>query len=209
MPDRLPLPAEIVILAAGASSRMGGRDKLLEEVEGQPLIVRTAGMALATGLPVTVVLPPDRPVRRAAIAGMALRLAVADKAREGMAESLKAGFAALPAPAPVLLMLADLPEMQSEDLSAVLAAGTAAPDLIHRGAAAGGEPGHPVLLPLWLWPEILDLTGDQGARELLLRHRERVRLVPLPGARAITDLDTPEDWAAWRKAQADNSTRAS
>ena len=66
-----------------------------------------------------------------------------------------------------------------------------------------------MLLPPWLRPEILALTGDQGARELLQRHRDKVRLVPLPEARAITDLDTPEDWAAWRQRQADISTRAS
>lgn len=199
----------ILILAAGASSRMAGRDKLMEEVKGLPLVARSARMALATGLPVTVALPPDRPARGAALAGLPVQGVVAERAQEGMAESLKAGIAALPALAPVLLVLADLPELQTEDLLAVLAAGAAAPDMIHRGASATGQPGHPVLLPPWLRAEILGLTGDQGARELLQRHRDRVRLVPLPGARAITDLDTPEDWAAWRAAQADISTRAS
>lgn len=199
----------ILILAAGASSRMAGRDKLMEVVAGLPLIARSAGVALATGLPVTVVLPPDRPARQAALAGLAARMVVADRAREGMAESLKAGLAALPDLAPVLLVLADLPELQTADLLAVLAAGAGAPELIHRGASAGGQPGHPVLLPPWLRGEIRGLSGDQGARELVQRHRERVRLVPLPGARAITDLDTPEDWVAWRKAQADIKTRAS
>lgn len=208
MTDPAFLP-QILILAAGASSRMGGRDKLLEEVEGQPLVARSARMALATGLRVTIALPPDRPARQAVLAGLPLRIVLADRAQEGMAESLKAGIAALPALAPVLLVLADLPELQTADLSAVLEAGEAAPELIHRGASDTGQPGHPVLLPAWLRPEILDLTGDQGARELLQCHRDKVRLVPLPGARAITDLDTPEDWAAWRAAQADISTRAS
>lgn len=201
--------AHILILAAGASSRMGGRDKLMEEVAGQPLVARSARMALATGSPVTIALPPDRPARHAVLAGMPLRVVLAERARDGMAESLKAGIAALPALAPVLLVLADLPELQTDDLLAVLAAGATAPELIHRGASATGQPGHPVLLPPWLRAEILGLTGDQGARELLQRHRDKVRLVPLPEARAITDLDTPEDWAAWREAQADISTRAS
>lgn len=199
----------ILILAAGASSRMGGRDKLLEVVQGLPLIARSVGVALATGVPVTIVLPPDRPGRLAALAGLPVQVVVAECASEGMAESLKVGMAALPVRAPVLLVLADLPELQTTDLAAVLAAGVAAPEMIHRGASATGQPGHPVLLPPWLRPEILELTGDQGARELLQRHRDKVRLVPLPGARAITDLDTPEDWDAWRKAQADMSTRAS
>mgnify|MGYP006184317219 CR=1 FL=1 len=47
------------------------------------------------------------------------------------------------------------------------------------------------------------LSGsDEGARSVLVRHRARLRLVPLPGHHATTDLDTPEDWAAWRAAQA-------
>lgn len=192
------MTAQILILAAGASSRMGGRDKLLEPVEGTPLLRRLALAGLATGHPVTVVLPPDRPGRGAALDGLDLRQVMAVDAREGMAESLKAGLAALPPEAAVLLLLADLPEIGPEDLAAVLRAGAFDPDLIHRGATAEGQPGHPVLLPPWLRPELLALTGDQGAQPVLRRHADRVRLVPLPGHRAVTDLDTPEDWAAWR-----------
>lgn len=188
---------------------MGGRDKLMEPVEGTSLLRRLALAGLATGHPVTVVLPPDRPARGAALDGLDLRHVTAVHARGGMAESLKAGLAALPEQAPVLLLLADLPEITTADLRAVLLAGEAAPEMIHRGATADGRPGHPVLLPAWLRPELQALEGDEGARRVLQQHRDRTRLVPLPGNRALTDLDTPEDWAAWRAAQADSSTRAS
>lgn len=191
----MPATPQILILAAGASARMGGRDKLTEPVDGQPLIRRSALAALATGLPVTVALPPDRPARAAALAGLELRQVLVADAAEGMAASLRAGLAALPAEAPVLLLLADLPELTAADLRAV-AAGD--PALIHRGATADGRPGHPVLLPAWLRPELLALTGDEGARPLFRRHSDRLRLVPLPGNRALTDLDTPADWADWR-----------
>lgn len=199
----------ILILAAGASSRMGGRDKLMEDIAGEPLITRMAKAALATGHPVTIALPLDRPEREGALAGLDLHRVPVPKAREGMSESLKAGVFALPGAGPVLMMLADLPELQTDDLRAVLAAAAEAPDMILRGATEDGRPGHPVLLPGWLRPEILGLSGDEGARTLIRRHRDRVRLVPLPGHRALTDLDTPEDWAAWRETQADIKTRAS
>jgi CTP:molybdopterin cytidylyltransferase MocA len=61
------MPPHILILAAGASSRMAPRDKLLEQIDGQPLIARSLRTALATGLPVTLTLPPDRPKRWQAV----------------------------------------------------------------------------------------------------------------------------------------------
>lgn len=188
----------ILILAAGASTRMRGADKLLERLEDQPQIARIARAALATGLPVTVALPPDRPARAAALAGLAVTPVIAADAAGGMAESLKSGLAALPGDAAVLLLLADLPEITAEDLRAVLQAAATAPQLIHRGTAADGTPGHPVLFPPWARAEMAALQGDEGARGLLRRHADRVRPVPLPGRHATTDLDTPEDWAAFR-----------
>ncbi len=78
----------ILILAAGASSRMAPLDKLTEPVEGQPLLRRTARAALATGAPVIVVLPPDRPARRAALDGLPVGTTTARDAAQGMAASL-------------------------------------------------------------------------------------------------------------------------
>jgi CTP:molybdopterin cytidylyltransferase MocA len=190
----------ILILAAGSSSRMRGGDKLLERVEGAPLLARIARLAQSTDLPVTVTLPPDRPLRDNALAGMGLDTVTVPGAALGMAESLKAGVAALPDTAAVMLLLADLPEMTADDLGTMLQAWAQTPDLILRGADAAGRPGHPVCFPAWARGELLALTGDQGAREVLLRHKDRTRLIPLPGQHATTDLDTPEEWAAWRAA---------
>lgn len=190
--------AEILILAAGSSSRMRGGDKLLEPVDGQPLLARITAAALATGCPVTVALPPDRPAREDCLRGMGLRRVTVPDPQLGMAASLRAGLAALPRPAPLLLLLADLPEITAEDLRAVLAAWRETPDALLRGATADGRAGHPVGFPPDLWPELLQLSGDQGAREVVARHKDRLRLLPLPGQHATTDLDTPEDWANWR-----------
>jgi CTP:molybdopterin cytidylyltransferase MocA len=59
-------------------------------------------------------------------------------------------------------------------------------------------PGHPVLFPARLRPALLRLKGDQGARDILRTEADQILPLPLPGSRAVTDLDTPEDWAAWR-----------
>jgi molybdenum cofactor cytidylyltransferase len=195
---------EILILAAGSSSRMRGADKLLEPVDGEALLRRIAHAALETGCPVTIALPPDRPARLAALQELNIRPVIVAHPDRGMAESLKAGLAALPAAAPVLVLLADLPEMTGPDLTRFLTIWAKAPEAVLRGASASGQPGHPVGFPAWLRAELMALTGDQGAREVLARHKDRLRLVPLPGDHATTDLDTPEDWANWRAARGQN-----
>jgi molybdenum cofactor cytidylyltransferase len=190
--------AHILILAAGSASRMRGGDKLLEQVDGQPQLARILQAALQTGLPVTVALPPDRPDRAAVIAGLpAKQITVPDPA-QGMAASLTAGLASLPATAGVMLLLADLPEITTADLITLRDAWAQEPEAILRGAAADGTPGHPVCFPPDLRDDLMTLKGDEGARAVLVRHRARLRLIPLPDRHATTDLDTPEDWAAWR-----------
>lgn len=192
------METEILILAAGASSRMRGRDKLLEQIDGEALLTRITITALATGCPVSITLPQDKPARTAALAGLNVQIILVPNAQDGMATSLKTGLTHLPTTAPVLLLLADLPEITTSDLHTILTEWQKTPDLILRGCASDGTPGHPVAFPDWARAELTELTGDEGARSLLARHKTKVRLVALPGHHATTDLDTPEDWAHWR-----------
>ncbi|MDP4033396.1 MAG: nucleotidyltransferase family protein, partial [Pseudorhodobacter sp.] len=69
---------------------------------------------------------------------------------------------------------------------------------ILRATDAAGRPGHPVIFPPWVLPELMGLSGDEGARPVLSRHADRLRLIALPEQHATTDLDTPEAWAHWR-----------
>jgi CTP:molybdopterin cytidylyltransferase MocA len=190
----------ILLLAAGASSRMRGADKLMEPVDGVPLLLRQARVAQATGMPVIVTLPVDRPAREAALAGLDLMTVPVPDAALGLSASIRAGVRAAGA-RPVLVLLADLPEITTADLSLLLARHAAAPDLILRATAADGTPGHPVLFPEWALGGLAALRGDSGARDLLRQYSGRTELIALPGRHAVTDLDTPEDWAAWRAAR--------
>jgi molybdenum cofactor cytidylyltransferase len=188
----------IVIPAAGASARMRGGDKLLEEVEGRPLIRRQAEVALMTGCPVVVTLPPDRPARGAALKGLAVTQVEVAEAAQGLSVSLAAGLAAVAPGHAALVLLADLPEITTDDLARMISLHSSMPDAILRAVAEDETPGHPVLFPATVLPELRMMTGDRGARDLLRRHAGRLVAVPLPGRRAVTDLDTPEDWTAWR-----------
>lgn len=191
----------VIVLAAGSSSRMRGADKLLELVDGEPLLRRQARLAreVTTG-PVLVALPAPPHPRHAALEGLGVTAVPVPDAAEGMNASLRTAFAAVPTDAPrAMLLLADLPELTSDDLRIVLQAYDFDGDtLVWRGSTETGEPGHPIVFSARLFPEFARLSGDTGGREVIAAARGRVRLVPLPGRRARLDLDTPEDWAAWR-----------
>ncbi len=190
----------ILIPAAGASLRMRGRDKLLEEVEGVPLLRRQACLALSLDVPVLVTLPQDKPARAAAIKGFErLSLSHLPDASEGMSVSLRAGagWAEALGARGMMVLLADLPELEQSDLRQMADAFRATPDQVVRATSATGEPGHPVIFPARLFPKLAELKGDTGARDILTS--EAIRYVPLPEAHATTDLDTPEAWSAWRE----------
>lgn len=191
----------IAILAAGSSRRMRGADKLLETVGGLPLLAHLAGVAHETGLPVVVALPPKNhaPARHAALADSGARLIEVPDHAQGMAASLRKMAQSAPAQASAMLvMLGDMPEIDAADLRHVIAAANKAPGSVIRASTADGRAGHPVIFPARLWPDLVRLQGDQGARDML--KSEAVQLCPLPGQHALTDLDTPEAWAAWRAA---------
>jgi CTP:molybdopterin cytidylyltransferase MocA len=189
----------ILILAAGRSSRMGGRDKLAEPVGGVPLLRQKALAALATGEPVFAALPgPDHP-RAALLDGLTVTRLYPAGAAEGMGGSLRDSVAALPPCGGFLLLLADLPEIDTSHLNTLLAAPDKRPGaLIWHGSDAAGNLGHPVLFDSSLRPEFATLGGDIGARPIVRAHKDRLAVVTLPGTVATRDLDTPEDWAAWR-----------
>ena len=191
----------IMIPAAGASSRMNGRDKLLEPVDGAPLLLRQVHMAVACGCDVLVTVPPGTTgEKRRNLLPQSDRLTVqvvAD-AQEGIAASLRAGAAWAQAYAcdALMIVLADLPDMGRDDLQKMIQTAAGKPGLVIRAVDQTERPGHPVIFPARLFPAIAALRGDHGARDLL--QHEAVVPVPLAGDRATTDLDTPEAWARWR-----------
>lgn len=186
----------ILIPAAGASARMGGRDKLLEEVDGLPLLARQVAAAGIAGTEVLVTLPPDRPERAAAVQGLGATVADVPEAAEGMAASLRAGARAAQARGcdGMMVLPPDMPGIEAGDIVRVIAAFDGRQ--VVRAENADGVAGHPVILPARLFDRLGALTGDQGARQVL--EGEQVLRVPLEGDRATLDLDTPEAWARWR-----------
>lgn len=193
----------ILIPAAGFSRRMAGGDKLLETIEGEPLLRRTARRALAVSRHVLVTLRADAPARLKALDGLSVRPVLVPDAASGLSASLRRGVAALDDDADAVLVLpADMPDLTAEDLETVLTAhGKGDPAWLVQATSEAGKPGHPVLFPKACFGEFATLHGDYGAREILARRRDQLVHVPLAGNRALTDLDTPDDWARWRTAK--------
>lgn len=192
------LAVTILIPAAGRSSRMRGADKLLQTVDGMPLLRRLVVRALSVA-PVVVTVPaPDHP-RSAALDGLGARVLPVPDAADGMAASLRRGIKSLPANTTgAMIVPADMPDLTDDDLSCIINAHRDKPKAIVQATAADGRPGHPVLFPEVLFADVGRLSGDDGARSILRDHSGLVYRVALPEQHAVKDLDTPEDWAAWR-----------
>lgn len=186
-----------VVLAAGLSRRMG-RPKLLLPIEGRPVIRHTVEGLAAAGLPdLVVVVPPDSTALRAALDGLAVRFAVNPVPDEGQAGSVVAGVAALGGDTTAaLIALGDQPHVPRAVLEGLLERHRASGAPIVAPRYRDGR-GNPVLFAASVFPELLRLRGDQGARAILEADAARVTLVPfdLPMPR---DLDTPEDYESLR-----------
>lgn len=191
----------ILIPAAGASSRMRGRDKLLEEIDGVALLERQVAAALRVGTPVIVTLRASDVARLTVVEPTPAEPVFVENADEGISTSLRAGanWAADRALSGLMVALPDLPEITAEDLSQVAKLHNRHPGDVLRATSEDGQFGHPTVIPARLFPQMTQLTGDTGARDVL--EAEQIRPCPLAGNRAIIDLDTPEAWAAWRAAQ--------
>ncbi|MEO9575791.1 nucleotidyltransferase family protein [Tateyamaria sp.] len=190
----------ILILAAGASSRMRGADKLLLDVDGVPLLRRQARMAMEVSTDVRIALPPRPHPRYDLVRDLDVQTIEVADASQGMSASLRTLFATLePEQSHAMVLLGDLPDLSDDDLRAVMSATTQYPDaLIWRGATQTGKGGHPMVVAHPLFDEFQTLEGDSGGHSIIANHKGAVHLVPLKGNRARQDLDTPEDWAAWR-----------
>ena len=185
----------LLLLAAGASTRMG-RPKQLLPYRGRTLLRHAAETAVVAGCaPIVLVTGALHDELLAEIVGLPI-LAVHNPDWEtGMASSIRAGLAAVAAAAPraVLVMLTDQPLVTPELLRQLIVQqqATQAPIV----AAAYGETlGVPAIFDKSLLPELLKLQGAQGAGRLIARLGAAVGQVAFPAG--LLDVDTPAQYTA-------------
>ena len=198
---RAPRVAALV-LAAGASRRMGGTNKLLARLDGQPLAARAVDAALASRATAVVVVTGHQAARvRSALANRAVEFAHNPQHARGLSRSLRTGLAALaPEIEGALICLADMPWVAPAHLDALIAAFARA-DRPICVPVRGRQRGNPVLWPARHFAALGALEGDVGGRGLLRRHAREVVRVPMPDAGVTRDVDTPADLASIHRAR--------
>jgi molybdenum cofactor cytidylyltransferase len=185
-----------VILAAGASTRMGMPKQLLQ-FGGETMLRRAACVALETGCrPVVVVTGADAAASRKVLRGLDVREAENQQWESGISSSVRVGIEALvmatPQTAAVVLMLCDQPFVTREIISRLVTA--------HRetgrsivASRYGGSYGVPALFGKAHFAELATLKGAVGAKQVIQKHLPKVHLVPFPEGEI--DIDTPDDLA--------------
>lgn len=192
--------AVIVVLAAGLGTRFGNAHaKLMQPLGRSTVLGETVTHAIESGLPVVVV--TTEPLREAAARMVAGRdvVVVPSPTRQGggygMGHSIAAGVAARPDAQGWLMLPGDMPMVRASSLRAVAAALDSQPVVF---AQYQGRRGHPVGFSSELLPELLQLTGDEGARRIVARYPSTGLEVDDPGV--LMDVDTEVDLEAVRSA---------
>lgn len=183
----------IIILAAGASSRMNGQPKQLLKFEGKSFVRRAAETALKTDCRPVVVLGANADQTKKEIADLPLEIVINKNWAAGIGESIKTGLSALPAEnlSAVVVMLCDQPFVTAETLNRLIEK--------HKqtGAAVVASfynetLGVPALFARELFGELSNLAGDAGAKAIIKKHVAEVVQIRAP--EAAFDIDTQADF---------------
>ena len=183
----------LIVLAAGASKRMG-RPKQLLPWGGRTLLRHACDTSLATSLrPIVVVLGCEAAACERELAGLDVHPVTNPEWSQGMGTSVACGIAALERRdhqvSGALLMLVDQPDLTASFLESIL-------DQWLKGSRAivatqyGETGGVPALFSRSFFPDLRALNSDRGARQIIAREKSAVTLIQFP--EELMDLDTPE-----------------
>lgn len=201
--DRAPRAPRIaaLVLAAGRSTRMGERNKLLEQIDDKPLVLHAVEAALASQAESTLVVTGhQKEAVERLLPKEKLRVVHNPAYEQGLSTSLHAGLAALPEDVDgVVVLLGDMPKVSAEVINRLIAAFNPVEGRSICLPMRQGHRGNPVLFARRYFPEVMEIAGDLGARPLLGTYPDQVAEVPMPDDAVLTDVDTPEELERLRK----------
>ncbi len=195
-----------VILAAGASSRFGGRPKALLEVNGETAIGRIARVAGEAGFaPAIAVVGAHRVEIERSVSGSEISLVDHPEWARGRTGSLQAGLDSLPGAEEALVWPVDHPFVAGSTLERLRAAADHDPLAIWFLPEYRGQGGHPVLLRRPAFASVRELNAASPLRSLLPRLGPQVRRVPVEDPGVLENADSPDAfWAALEAFRARN-----
>ena len=194
-----------VILAAGQSRRMGAQNKLLAEIDGVPIIRRTAQAMLDGGLnDLVIVTGHEHRLVAAALDDLPVTCIYNDEYQSGQASSVACGVRHHQngSHAAVLIALGDMPLVRPELIAALLRDHSSLPDATDRITLPvfDGRRGNPVIWGRGFFDELVALTGDAGGRIIFAENKNAVNSLGWPDDSIHLDIDTPEALAPLKKA---------
>jgi len=186
-----------VVLAAGSSSRLGVPKQLLV-YRGMPLIAHVVENLLTTQVDeVIVVLGSGAEQVAGVLEGYPVKVIVNREFAAGQSTSLKAGLAALGSEArAALFVLGDQPLVSAQTINQLIEHYRCAGGEIIVAPCFKGKRGNPVLFDRVFFKEIFSLSGDVGAREIILRHPEKLIKVDVSDMGVVFDVDTWADYGS-------------
>lgn len=192
-----------IVLAAGASERMGTQNKLLLDYGGKPLVAHVVDTILASGIDdVVVVLGHEADRIRSVLGDYPVTFAVNERFAEGMSTTIHAGvLAAQEDAAGYMICLADLPLIESWEFELVIKAFQKANEVDDRHIVVPfhrRHRGNPVIFPVFYKPAILAQQGLTGCRGLIKQNRDLVVEVEMETNHVLVDVDTQEEWSVVR-----------
>ena len=200
-PESKPAGARItaILLAAGQSTRMGARNKLLLDVGGRPMVRHAAETLLASRIDAVIaVLGHEHAGLGEALAGLPLRIVVNRDHASGQMSSVRVGLEAVDVdPAAIVVALADQPVIEPADIDFLIDAFLALPEPKILIPVRGRQRGNPIVLPGAQRRKLLEGGFNFGCRNLIERHPEAIASVEVPNLHYIQDIDTPAAYDIW------------
>lgn len=191
----------VIMLAAGNSRRFGA-NKLLCQVEGQPLYKRTSRELIKAGLLLKKRNPHLELVFTAVVQHGKMAEALLDEGirvvynphpEEGISSSLKIGLLANKDVDACLFCVADQPMLSAETVARLLETFESGEKGIGY-VSFEGRPGNPSVFSRKYFDELLELTGDVGGKRVIAAHREESFCVEAGSVLELEDMDTKEQY---------------
>ena len=185
-----------VLLAAGRSERMGRNNKLLLNVDGIPLVRKSAINILNSNVTsMTVVTGFDENKIVNALNGLNVNFVKNINFREGLSSSLKAGLANItPTPSAVIICLADMPKIQPEHINQLIENFDPLKGWEICIPTNNGKRGNPVLIGSHFFPYIFETSGDFGAKQVMKQHSDKIVEVEIGTSDIHFDIDTQDEY---------------
>jgi molybdenum cofactor cytidylyltransferase len=187
----------IVILAAGNSSRLG-RPKQLLEYDGKSLLRRAVDIAIEVSSNVLVITGSSAEQMSNELHGSAAQVIRNEQWKEGIASSIRLGVEEsmnrVPLIRGILFMVSDQPFVSEHLLKEIINKGNAGSQIV--ASAYGDSLGIPAYFEKGFFSTLLGLSGDNGAKKLILQHLQSAARIEFPEGNI--DIDTQKDYEMLR-----------